>query len=71
MLTCTAEQLRNHLDELIFLARETKEPVTITQDNCPNLVLVRADVLEDRERILRHRAAILEAEFSRLNGDPT
>ena len=34
-------------------------------------MLVRADVLEDRERILRHRIAILEAELSRLNGDPT
>lgn len=29
------------------------------------------DAFEEREQMLKHRAAILEAEFSRINGDPT
>lgn len=34
-------------------------------------VFMSVDAFENREKILQHRAAILEAEFSRLNGDPT
>ena len=29
------------------------------------------DAFEEREQMLKHRAAILEAEFSRINGEPT
>ncbi len=29
------------------------------------------DAFENREQVLKHRAAILEAEFSRLSGEPT
>lgn len=29
------------------------------------------DFFEEREKQLKHRADILEAEFSRLNGEPT
>ena len=36
-----------------------------------DIVLMSVDALENREQVLKHRAAILEAEFSRLNGEPT
>ncbi|MFZ3131174.1 MAG: hypothetical protein WA125_08770 [Desulfosporosinus sp.] len=29
------------------------------------------DAFEQRERMLEHRAKVLEAEFSRLSGEPT
>ena len=56
--------LRTDYNTVSNLAHETQEPIYITKNG-------EGDAFENREKILQHRAAILEAEFSRLNGDPT
>lgn len=63
--------LRNDYGAVSSLAHETKEPVYITKNGDGDLVVMSIDAFEDREKVLDHRASILEAEFSRLAGEPT
>ena len=49
----------------------SQEPIYITKNGEGDVVLMSVDAFEEREQMLKHRAAILEAEFSRINGDPT
>ena len=62
--------LRNDYNEVSTLAHETREPVYITKNGESDIVVMSADAFEDREIMLKHRAAVLEAEFSRLSGEP-
>ena len=63
--------LRNDYNAISTLAHESQEPIYITKNGEGDIVLMSVDALENREQVLKHRAAILEAEFSRLNGEPT
>ncbi|BFL38568.1 type II toxin-antitoxin system Phd/YefM family antitoxin [Agathobaculum sp. NSJ-28] len=63
--------LRNGYNTISTLAHENQEPIYITKNGEGDIVLMSVDALENREQVLKHRAAILEAEFSRLNGEPT
>ena len=63
--------LRNGYNTISTLAHENQEPIYITKNGEGDIVLMSVDALENREQLLKHRAAILEAEFSRLNGEPT
>ena len=63
--------LRNDYNTVSNLAHETQEPIYITKNGEGDAVFMSVDAFENREKILQHRAAVLEAEFSRLNGDPT
>ena len=63
--------LRNDYNTISKLAHESQEPIYITKNGEGDVVLMSVDAFEDREQILKHRAAILEAEFSRINGEPT
>ena len=63
--------LRNDYNTISTLAHESQEPIYITKNGEGDVVLMSVDAFENRERILKHRAAILEAEFSRINGEPT
>lgn len=63
--------LRNSYNELSNLAHETQQPIYITKNGDGDIVVQSIDAYEAREKMLDHRAAILEAEFSRLNGEPT
>ena len=63
--------LRNGYNTISTLAHENQEPIYITKNGDGDIVLMSVDALENREQVLKHRAAILEAEFSRLNGEPT
>ena len=63
--------LRNGYNTISTLAHENQEPIYITKNGEGDVVLMSVDALENREQVLKHRAAILEAEFSRLNGEPT
>ena len=62
--------LRNDYNEISALAHETREPVYITKNGESDIVVMSTDAFEDREIMLKHRAAVLEAEFSRLSGEP-
>ena len=63
--------LRNDYNTISTLAHESQEPIYITKNGEGDIVLMSVDAFENREQILQHRAAILEAEFSCINGDPT
>ena len=63
--------LRNDYNTISKLAHESQEPIYITKNGEGDVGLMSVDAFENREQILKHRAAILEAEFSRINGEPT
>ncbi len=63
--------LRNDYNAISTLAHESQEPIYITKNGEGDVVLMSVDAFENREQVLKHRAAILEAEFSRLSGEST
>ena len=63
--------LRNDYAAISRLAHETQEPIYITKNGDGDVVVQSIDAYEAREKMLEHRAAVLEAEFSRLNGEPS
>jgi prevent-host-death family protein len=63
--------LRNDYPQIARLAKATGEPIFITNKGEADLVILSMEAYEEREKMLAHRASILEAEFSRLAGAPT
>lgn len=63
--------LRNDYNTISTLTHETQEPIYITKNGEGDIILMSVDAFENREKVLQHRAAILEAELSRLSGEPT
>lgn len=63
--------LRNEYGSISELAHETKEPIFITKNGEGDLVVMSIDAYEEREKMLNHRAVILESELARLSGEPT
>ena len=63
--------LRNDYNTISKLAHESREPIYITKNGEGDVVLMSVEAFEEREQMLKHHAAILEAEFSRLDGAPT
>lgn len=62
--------LRNEYQQISMLAKASGEPVIITNKGEADLVVMSVEAYEEREKMLAHRASILEAEFSRLAGAP-
>ncbi len=67
----SSTSLRNDYVIISNLAHKTAEPIYITKNGEGDLVVMSIDAFEERERMLEHRAKILEAELSRLSGEPT
>ena len=63
--------LRNEYGAISQLAHDTREPIFITKNGEGDLVVMSIDAYEEREAMLGHRAAILEAELGRLSGEAT
>ena len=63
--------LRNEYQQSAALAKASGEPIIITNRGEADLVVQSVEAYEEREKMLDHRASILEAEFSRLAGAPT
>ena len=63
--------LRNDYPQIAKLAKASGEPIIITNKGEADLVLLSVEAYEEREKMLEHRASILEAEFLRLAGAPT
>ena len=63
--------LRNEYQQISALAKASGEPIYITNKGEADLVILSMEAYEEREKMLEHRASILEAEFSRLSGAPT
>ncbi len=62
--------LRNEYLQISHLAHETGEPVFITNKGEADGVYMSIEAYEQREKMLAHRASVLEAEFDRLSGAP-
>jgi prevent-host-death family protein len=62
--------LRNNYGEISSLAHQSREPIYITKNGDGDIVVMSIDAFEEREKMLEHRASVLEAEFSRLSGEP-
>lgn len=62
--------LRNEYLQISQLARVSGEPIYITNKGEADMVVMSIDAYEEREKMLAHRASILEAELSRLSGAP-
>ena len=63
--------LRNEYQQMATLAKASGEPIIITNKGEADLVLLSVEAYEEREKMLDHRASILDAEFSRFAGAPT
>lgn len=63
--------LRNEYLQISLLARETGEPIFITNRGEADGVYMSIEAYEEREKMLAHRASILAAEAARLAGAPT
>ena len=62
--------LRNEYQQVATLAKASGEPIIITNKGEADLIVMSVEAYEEREKMLAHRASILEAEFSRLSGAP-
>ena len=62
--------LRNDYQQIATLAKASGEPIIITNKGEADLVVMSVEAYEEREKMLAHRASILEAEFSRLASAP-
>jgi prevent-host-death family protein len=67
----SSTSLRNEYGTISSLAHETQEPIYITKNGEGDIVVISIEAYEAREKMLAHRASVLEAEFDRLNGAPT
>ncbi len=63
--------LRNEYTQISALAKETGEPIFITNKGEDDGVFMSMEAYEEREKMFHHRDMIYAAELSRLNGDPT
>ncbi|MDD2401544.1 MAG: type II toxin-antitoxin system Phd/YefM family antitoxin [Clostridia bacterium] len=63
--------LRNDYSMISNLAHQTAEPIYITKNGEGDVVVMSIDAFEQREKMLEHRAKILEAELLRLSGEST
>jgi len=63
--------LRNDYGVISSLAHQTQEPIFITKNGEGDIVVMSIEAYEEREKMLSHRAKILEAELSRLSGEKT
>lgn len=63
--------LRNDYGTISSLAHQTQEPIYITKNGEGDIVVMSIEAFEEREKMLAHRAKVLEAELSRLSGEPT
>jgi prevent-host-death family protein len=61
--------LRNDYGKISSLAHQTQEPIFITKNGEGDLVVMSVEAFEERDKVLKHREAVLEAEFSRLSGE--
>jgi prevent-host-death family protein len=63
--------LRNDYSSISSMAHQSQEPIFITKNGKGDLVVMSIEAYEEREKVLRHRESILEAELSRISGEKT
>lgn len=63
--------LRNDYLQISELAKESGEPIVITNKGEADLIILSVDAYEEREKLFRHRDSVYAAEVARLSGKPT
>jgi PHD/YefM family antitoxin component YafN of YafNO toxin-antitoxin module len=63
--------LRNDYPAISQLAKDSGEPIFITNKGEDDGVFMSMAAYEEREKMFRHRDKVYEAELSRLRGEPT
>ena len=63
--------LRNEYTQISLLAKESGEPIFITNKGEDDGVFMSMEAYEEREKMFRHRDQIYASELSRLNGEKT
>ena len=71
MIVKPSSTLRNSYQQIASLARTSGEPIYITNNGEVDLVVISVDAFEEREKMLEHRASVLDADLSRLSAEPT
>jgi len=71
MLIRSSAALREDYGAISELARESGEPIYITQNGDGDTVIMDISAFERREQGLRLKLRLAEAELSRLNGEKT
>ena len=71
MIIKPSSALRNDYQQIAALAKTSDEPIFIINNGEVDLVVLSMNAFEEREKMLEHRANILDAELSRLSGAPT
>jgi prevent-host-death family protein len=63
--------LRNDYGIISSLAHKSQEPIYITKNGEGDIVVMSVEAFEEREKMLELKAKLLDAEMSRLAGEPT
>lgn len=71
MLIRGSSSLRNKYGEISRLARESSEPIYITNNGESDVVLMSVEAFERREQALKMRAKVISAEEERIRGAAT
>jgi len=70
MMIRPSSALRNEYTQISELAKETGEPIYITNKGEDDGVFMSSEAFEAREKMYRHRDKVYLAEMSRLRGEP-
>lgn len=71
MQIISSTRIKKNYSEISDLAKNTGEPIFITNNGNGDTVLMSIEAFEEREKAFIHRDKIYAAEISRLMGEPT
>ena len=71
MQIISSTKIKKNYSEVSDLAKNTGEPIFITNNGNGDTVLMSLEAYEEREKTFVHRDKIYAAEISRLMGEPT